>query len=398
MPTPLSPPKRHGTRDNLSPPRIDRRLWKLNLPLRSVKTKKSSFSLSCSLSVNEPLPLLASCLLTENWTLPRRQCWIPSQVVQCLSNRKIRLMESAVCNATSQCDETLWRHCDLRFGRHKNGCNARFARFVFYLHIWFTSLRAWDDKQYPSRPRGSFILQRKRTSLSDAFKACLHQASASMLRQLCDDAPEWVCNPFPSVSIDFNKNRIASVIAELPQHWRWHLLQTGPYRESNLMFTLSSNKDQRKKVAFGFAQCEWTLIVRQFITMKFLRVQVILTYISDGTFQALFIRNVCVCVNVNVNINFNIAFMVTQTQTQRIGLSPFSTFCVCVKLQTLTLTLSVNGLFTDIWLWCCRQRSARRDSDSEHSDAPNSTLNERNAKRNAPNYAPRGLPKRPRYL
>ena len=78
------------------------------------------------------------------------------------------------------------------------------------------------------------------------------------------------------------------------------------------------------------------------------RVQVILTYISDGTFQALIIRNVCVCVNVNVNINFNIAFMVTQTQTQRMGLSPFSTFCVCVKLQTLTLTLSVNGLFTDI--------------------------------------------------
>ena len=97
-------------------------------------------------------------------------------------------------------------------------------------------------------------------------------------------------------------------------------------------------------------------------------------------------------------INFNIAFMVTQTQTQRMGLSPFSTFCVCVKLQTLTLTLSVNGLFTDIWLWCCRQRSARRDSDNEHSDAPNSRLNERNAKRNAPNYAPRGPPKRPRYL
>ena len=35
--------------------------------------------------------------------------------------------------------------------------------------------------------------------------------------QLCDDAPEWGCNPFSSVSIDFNENRIASIIAELLQ-------------------------------------------------------------------------------------------------------------------------------------------------------------------------------------
>ena len=42
----------------------------------------------------------------------------------------------------------------------------------------------------------------------------LYQALASTLRQLCDDAPEWVCNPFSSISIDFNENRIASVIAE----------------------------------------------------------------------------------------------------------------------------------------------------------------------------------------
>ena len=36
-------------------------------------------------------------------------------------------------------------------------------------------------------------------------------------RQRCDnsdDAPEWVCNPFSSVSIDFNKSKIARVIAE----------------------------------------------------------------------------------------------------------------------------------------------------------------------------------------
>ena len=43
----------------------------------------------------------------------------------------------------------------------------------------------------------------------------LHQASASALRQLCNDAPEWSCNPFSSDSIDFNENRITSVMAEL---------------------------------------------------------------------------------------------------------------------------------------------------------------------------------------
>ena len=33
--------------------------------------------------------------------------------------------------------------------------------------------------------------------------------------QLYDNAPEWGCNPFSSVSIDFNENRIASIITEL---------------------------------------------------------------------------------------------------------------------------------------------------------------------------------------
>ena len=49
------------------------------------------------------------------------------------------------------------------------------------------------------------------------------------LQQRCDDAcdsvlieyngvaPEWGCNPFSSDSTVFNKNRIASVIAELSQ-------------------------------------------------------------------------------------------------------------------------------------------------------------------------------------
>ena len=50
-----------------------------------------------------------------------------------------------------------------------------------------------------------------------AIKALLRQSSASALRQLSDDAPEWGCNPFSSVSIDFNENRIASIMAELLQ-------------------------------------------------------------------------------------------------------------------------------------------------------------------------------------
>ena len=46
----------------------------------------------------------------------------------------------------------------------------------------------------------------------------LHQASASTLQQLCDDTPEWVCNPFSSDSIYFSENRITSIISEWLQH------------------------------------------------------------------------------------------------------------------------------------------------------------------------------------
>ena len=71
----------------------------------------------------------------------------------------------------------------------------------------------------------------KAVSLGDTWvRARLHQASASILRQLCDDArdtvliennvvaPDWGCNLFLSNSIIFNENNITSVIAELPQH------------------------------------------------------------------------------------------------------------------------------------------------------------------------------------
>ena len=60
-----------------------------------------------------------------------------------------------------------------------------------------------------------------------SIRVRLHQASASMLRQLCDDAcnfvfiensgvaQKWVATPFWSDSIVFNENRIASVITAL---------------------------------------------------------------------------------------------------------------------------------------------------------------------------------------
>ena len=55
-------------------------------------------------------------------------------------------------------------------------------------------------------------------------------------RQGCNDAcnsvliknngvtPEWDCNLFSSDSTDFNENKITSVIIELLQPWRWHLV------------------------------------------------------------------------------------------------------------------------------------------------------------------------------
>ena len=71
------------------------------------------------------------------------------------------------------------------------------------------------------------------TSLSQEkcrrFRAHLHQASASTLRQLSDDTCdsvlienngvtlEWGCNLFSSDSTDFNEIRIASIISELLQ-------------------------------------------------------------------------------------------------------------------------------------------------------------------------------------
>ena len=88
-------------------------------------------------------------------------------------------------------------------------------------------------KSYKDKVEGSvFGTQSKarEDAVADAVRARLHQASASMLRQLCDDAcdsvrienngvaPEWGSNPFSRDSTVFNKNRIASVIPEVSQH------------------------------------------------------------------------------------------------------------------------------------------------------------------------------------
>ena len=61
------------------------------------------------------------------------------------------------------------------------------------------------------------------SSASDASAISL-QIKCNAVVQLCNDAPGWVCNPFSSVSIDFNESRISNVIAELSQRWCWRLV------------------------------------------------------------------------------------------------------------------------------------------------------------------------------
>ena len=69
-----------------------------------------------------------------------------------------------------------------------------------------------------------------RPPLTRGLRTRLHRASASMLRQLYDDAsdtvlienngvaPNWGCNPFLSDFILSNENSITSIITELLQH------------------------------------------------------------------------------------------------------------------------------------------------------------------------------------
>ena len=91
------------------------------------------------------------------------------------------------------------------------------------LHVSCLSI-VWES-------RYKFMLAESQTRQKGTMKARLHQASASMLPQLCDDAsnsvlmenigvaPEYGCNPFLRDSIVFNKKRIASIITELSDVW-----------------------------------------------------------------------------------------------------------------------------------------------------------------------------------
>ena len=77
------------------------------------------------------------------------------------------------------------------------------------------------------------VRQKVQYAYTVCLRACLHQASASMLRQLCDNASDtiliesnrvawkWVATSFQSGSIVFNENSMASIIAELSQHLLW---------------------------------------------------------------------------------------------------------------------------------------------------------------------------------
>ena len=83
------------------------------------------------------------------------------------------------------------------------------------------------------------------------LRARLQQASASTLWQLCDDAPEWICNPFSSISIDFNESRIASVIAEWSSvdadAWcKWALIAMKCNAAENIMVSLSTGVVQTR--------------------------------------------------------------------------------------------------------------------------------------------------------
>ena len=86
----------------------------------------------------------------------------------------------------------------------------------FYKHIFFVNKK---------------VMSFWRTFGPLSFRAHLHQASASTLQQLCNDASEsvvnngvswkWVATPFWSDPVVFNENRIASIIPELLQRWCW---------------------------------------------------------------------------------------------------------------------------------------------------------------------------------
>ena len=79
----------------------------------------------------------------------------------------------------------------------KNGCTCFTLAVNGPLGFWWKTLLLYYvfpfSFPYPFlRQHGPFLL-----------RARLHQASASTLRTHWDDTPEWGCNPFSSISIDF---------------------------------------------------------------------------------------------------------------------------------------------------------------------------------------------------
>ena len=81
-----------------------------------------------------------------------------------------------------------------------------------------------DIAQSVERLPGLTLWESSGGVVDHSLRPRLHQASASTLQPLCNDGPEWVCNPFSSVSTDFNENRIATIIAELSLRWCWRLV------------------------------------------------------------------------------------------------------------------------------------------------------------------------------
>ena len=110
-------------------------------------------------------------------------------------------------------------------------------RSWWYVWTFYPSVHRWSWHQpCPSVPWFSCGFPGYLQWQEFRLKARKYQASASALQQLCDDASDsvlienngvtwkWVTTPFWSDSIVCNENRIASIIAELSQRWRWRLV------------------------------------------------------------------------------------------------------------------------------------------------------------------------------
>ena len=107
--------------------------------------------------------------------------------------------------------------------------------------------------------------------------ACSHQASASMLLQLCYDTNDtvlidnngvtrkWDATPFWSDSLVFNENTIVSIIAELTDAWcKWALRQVAPYLLPVCDVLESPEEEDALPLRFGnrlhYPRLSWVLL------------------------------------------------------------------------------------------------------------------------------------------